>query len=135
MLASERFHQALSGKIVGYYHDLAGAAQNAAETGNLKQVISSGASWQKIHAFIENESRNYGAQIKQAIAAAPSPYSAVLYMSQYGNGTPRVSSTGMPEPTRRNPVSSNRGAGVELNSGRDMSNGSSGQPPTRRPLQ
>ncbi len=108
--ASERFHQAMSGKIVGYYHDLAGAAQNPAETGNLKQVISSEASWEKMKTFIQGESQNYAQQVKGAIAASPDPYSAALYMAQNGNGTsPRVGSVGIEPPNTRNPVSTVRG--------------------------
>ncbi len=86
LAASERFHQALNGKIVGYYHDMAGAAQNAAETGNLKQVINNSARWDQIEQFIGQESMNYSAQMKSAIRTAPDPYSAILYMSMYGNG-------------------------------------------------
>lgn len=102
LAASERFHQALNGKIVGYYHDMAGAAQNAAETGNLKQVINNAARWDQIEQFIGQESSNYAAQLRGAIDASPDPYSAILYMSMYGNGDQSMLiDPGLPRPTVR----------------------------------
>jgi len=84
--ASERFHQALNSQIVGYYHDMAGAAQNKAELDNLGQVISRTARWDHINQYIQQQSTNYAAQMKGAIRTSPDPYSSILYMSMYGNG-------------------------------------------------
>ncbi len=99
--ASERFHQAMAGKIIGYYHDQAGAAQSPSELANLGQVISSKDSWEKMRSFVHEESRNYAQQIKGAIASSGDPISAVLYMAQNGNGTPMLSSRGISAPITR----------------------------------
>ncbi len=110
--ASERFHATLAGQVVHYYHDMAGAAQNAKELENLAQVISAQASWEKIRTFVQNQSQDYSSQLHGAIAHAPDPISATLYMAQYGNGKSVANplpSTGIAPPATRQPGQIHRG--------------------------
>ncbi len=45
---------------------------------------------------------NYSAQMKSAIRTAPDPYSAILYMSMYGNGDQAMlTDQGLPRPTHK----------------------------------
>ncbi len=107
--ASERFHQALAGKVIEFYHTNAGAAQNATETGNLKQVISTDASWDKIRNFVGLESQQYAAEYRGALRSADSPYSAILYLANNGNALKQLPRNGISAPAVRQPVDQYRG--------------------------
>ena len=110
--ASERFHSTLAGQVVDYYHDMAGAAQNAKELENLAVVISGHSSWEKIRTFVHNRSQDFSARLQGAITHSPDPISATLYMAQYGNGksaATRLPSSGIAPPARKSPESFQRG--------------------------
>ncbi len=96
--ASERFHQALAGNIVGYYHDMAGAAQNKKELENLGQYISAESSWNKIEQFVNERSQTYAKVFQNALRESKSPYSAALYVAGHGNGTPSLPYQGIAKP-------------------------------------
>ncbi|MES2200612.1 MAG: hypothetical protein V4498_00010 [candidate division FCPU426 bacterium] len=96
--AAERFHQVFAGKIAGYYHDMAGAAQNKAELDNLGQYITTAASWDKIKSFVHAESVKYGSNYKNALIGKGNPYSAQLFVAENGNGDPTLPYAGREAP-------------------------------------